>query len=344
MNNRSADTTSISQIGIVVIGRNEGENLRRSLNSMPIDDRVVALYVDSGSTDGSIELARAKEIDVHALDPSRPFSAGRARSEGVDKLLAAHPQLAFIQFVDGDCELELGWIEAGIVYLETHPDVAIVCGRLSEREPDRSIYNWLSSLQWHTPAGEIANCGGIFMVRKDAYLSAGGFSRILLTREEKELCDRIRMAGHRIVRVDKQMARHSADLLTFVHWWQRAVWGGYGDALQINTRKEKLSREHWHRVRRYLTWPIGVPFLALAGLIGVTWTSWAALVPLACLTAYGLLFAKIAMGRLRIGNTPRDAMLYAFFIILRKFGAASGFIRYFLQKRRDLKRPDPHAA
>ena len=45
-------------IGAIIIGRNEGDRLRSCLDSLPkAIDQVV--YVDSGSTDGSIEVAWA---------------------------------------------------------------------------------------------------------------------------------------------------------------------------------------------------------------------------------------------------------------------------------------------
>ncbi|HFD88274.1 MAG TPA: glycosyltransferase, partial [Gammaproteobacteria bacterium] len=54
--------------GIVVIGRNEGERLRACLDSLHGLDRPV-VYVDSGSTDDSLELARSYDFEVVSLDP-----------------------------------------------------------------------------------------------------------------------------------------------------------------------------------------------------------------------------------------------------------------------------------
>ena len=47
----------MSTVGIVAIGRNEGERLHRCLNSV-VGRGLTLVYVDSGSTDGSIKLAR----------------------------------------------------------------------------------------------------------------------------------------------------------------------------------------------------------------------------------------------------------------------------------------------
>ncbi|MEG4999423.1 glycosyltransferase [Microcoleus sp. B4-D4] len=53
----------MKQIGLVAIGRNEGQRLRQCLVSAT--DKVVrVVYVDSGSTDGSLELARSALLDL----------------------------------------------------------------------------------------------------------------------------------------------------------------------------------------------------------------------------------------------------------------------------------------
>jgi glycosyltransferase involved in cell wall biosynthesis len=133
------------EVGIVVIGRNEGGRLRRCLASVTGQGHAV-VYVDSGSTDGSIELARSMGASVIALDPSTPFTAARARNAGAEHLLSEHPEASYIQCVDGDCELVNGWLDRARREPDVHPDWAVTCGRLRERYPNRSVYNRLDRL------------------------------------------------------------------------------------------------------------------------------------------------------------------------------------------------------
>src|SRR5688500_1309656 len=98
------------KIGVVAIGRNEGERLRACLNSC-VGKVAAVVYVDSGSTDGSIEMAKSMGVDVVPLDLSKQFTAARARNAGFARLAASHPQIEYVQFVDGDCEIVDGWIE-----------------------------------------------------------------------------------------------------------------------------------------------------------------------------------------------------------------------------------------
>ena len=112
------------------------------------------VYVDSGSSDGSVAMARDMGVEVVDLDLSRPFSAARARNEGLDRLLAVAPDVQYVQFVDGDCEIVEGWIDRARRELDEHPEAAAVCGRLRERHPERSVYNRLADLEWDTPTGK----------------------------------------------------------------------------------------------------------------------------------------------------------------------------------------------
>ena len=71
--------------GIVVIGRNEGERLRRCLESVGEDTGKI-VYVDSGSTDDSVKMAQGMGAEVVSLDMNSPFTAARARNAGFNRL------------------------------------------------------------------------------------------------------------------------------------------------------------------------------------------------------------------------------------------------------------------
>ena len=107
--------------GVVVIGRNEGERLRQCLMSLPRAS--VTVYVDSGSSDGSVQRARHLGADVIELDMRVPFTAARARNAGFRRLREISPDLEYVQFLDGDCELIDGWLEDAISFLNAHADV-----------------------------------------------------------------------------------------------------------------------------------------------------------------------------------------------------------------------------
>src|SRR5688572_6397933 len=68
-------------LGFVLIGRNEGERLLTCFRSVAGKGGAV-VYVDSGSTDGSLERMKSLGAETVLLAMDRPFTAARARNTG----------------------------------------------------------------------------------------------------------------------------------------------------------------------------------------------------------------------------------------------------------------------
>ena len=75
------------------------------------------VYVDFGSTDGSIHAAEQLGAHVISLDMTWPFTAGRARNEGFALVKAVRPEIPFIQFIDGDCELAMAGLDRAAKFM-----------------------------------------------------------------------------------------------------------------------------------------------------------------------------------------------------------------------------------
>src|SRR5581483_941040 len=202
-----------NHVGIVVIGRNEGERLIGCLSSVSHEGTLI--YVDSGSSDGSVAAAEKMGASVVKLDLNLPFTAARARNEGFAALKALRPNVRFVQFIDGDCILVDGWLEKALMFLEQRANAAIVCVRRREHEPSPSIYNLLCELEWNTPVGQTLACGGDALVRVAAFEQVGGFRPQLIAGEEPELCVRLREKGWKIWRLDAEMTQHDAAMTRF---------------------------------------------------------------------------------------------------------------------------------
>lgn len=233
-------------IGVVVIGRNEGDALRRALASVA-GHRVV--YVDSASTDNSVAIARAAGVDVIVLDAATPLSAARARNAGVEHL-TQRDEVEFVQFVDGDCMLDPTWLPHAAALLRSRDDVAAVAGQLCEMHPERSLFNRLIEMEWRRPAGEAAHCGGVFMVRSRAFAAAGGFDDTLTAGEEPDLCRRLRADDWKLLRDAAPMGVHDAALTRWSQWsarQQRGGWASLCQWLRGNTdyRRQVFSTWAW---------------------------------------------------------------------------------------------------
>ena len=246
-----------SRMAAVAIGRNEGARLRRCLQSLSAEGLCV-MYVDSASTDGSVELARGLGVHVHLLSEDLPFTAARARAEGLAALEQLSISPEFIFFIDGDCEVEIGWSGQAVAFLDDNPVFAAVCGRRRERAPDVTPYNALMDREWATPPGECDACGGDAVYRRTIYNEVGGFDPTLLAGEEPELCVRLLAAGHKIMRLDIPMTIHDAAMTNFRQWWQRAIRSGFGYA-QVCNRSGLYRRQ----ISRALAWAVLLPFMAV---------------------------------------------------------------------------------
>lgn len=305
---------------MVVIGRNEAPRLAECLRSVSAA-APRCLYVDSGSTDGSPDVARAAGVPVHELDPGRPFSAARGRNEGFERLLAAHPEIAFVQFVDGDCRLEDGWLARAATLLENGERVGIVCGRLRERRPDASPYQRLLDIEWDQPVGDVVECGGIFAARVDAFRSVAGFDASQAAGEELDLCLRLAAGGWRVRRLPDAMAVHDAAIDDLAGWWRRAVRGGWADAA--------LAFRHGRRAARPLRATLSG--LAWGGVLPVALVAsalWAPILAAALVALVTLQWLRLARGCRRRGRSAVDARSFASLILLGKLAECWGALRF----------------
>lgn len=314
------------EVALVVIGRNEGQRLARCLGSIQQVQGVAikeTVYVDSGSVDGSCQYAASTGCRVVELDPSRPFSAARARNEGFAAVMEDHPDIPFVQFLDGDCELAQGWLPLGLATLTSRSDIGMACGHVRELYPTATVYNQLCDLEWQQPPGEIRSSGGLFLIRSEVFSRAGGFRPDVIAAEDDEFCVRVRRTGSKILLLDEVMARHDVAMERFGQWWRRSKRTGHAFAHVSALHGQSEDRYFVADCRRVWIWALALPITAL-GL--APFTRGLSLLLLAC--AYGLQFLRTYFkGRQRRWSS-RQALIYSFFTILFKFPALAGMFEY----------------
>jgi GT2 family glycosyltransferase len=315
--------------GIVIIGRNEGQRLPICIESVGANYPVI--YVDSGSTDGSPEIAKKMGATVWQLDPSLPFSAARARNEGYAQLMRSAPGVRFVQFLDGDCIMDPQWLSKASEAFANGSDLAIVCGRLRERFRDRSIYNRLCDIEFDTPSGLIEECGGILLMESKAFLQAGGFNSQMIAGEEPELCVRLRQAGWKIRRIDAEMARHDAAILSFSAWWKRVMRGGYAAAIGASMHGSGPEHHRIDQVRSALLWGGILPLIAIVA----AWPTqgWS----LGLLVVYPLQWLRLFYRQFKRSKSLQDAIVGATFRLVGKFPELYGMIKFVLHRWRGRK-------
>jgi glycosyltransferase involved in cell wall biosynthesis len=322
-----ASVAGTEGLGLVVIGRNEGERLVRCLAS--VRSTANRVYVDSGSTDGSIERAEREGVSVVRLEIPPNFTAARARNAGLLRLLEESPSLEFVQMVDGDCEIHPDWLPAGLAALRAEPGVAAVYGRLRERFPARSIYNALCDEDWNVPVGEAAIVGGVALFRVSALRQADFYDSKMIAGEEPDLAIRMRKFGWRLRRIDVEMGYHDVDITRFAQWWKRTRRTGHAYG-ELAYRHPDARDPNWPRTTHsIMVWGGAMPLVLASAVMLALFEG-----------AYGWLFAglvfmiwpmrilQLALRKLRAGMDVKLAVASGALLMIGKIPQLMGFADY----------------
>lgn len=331
----------VFQTGIVVIGKNEGVRLAASLSSVD-SSRYPILYVDSCSSDGSPQLARDQGVPVLELDPSCPMSAARGRNEGFFHLLELHPDLRFVQFLDGDSVLCDGWLESAVETLAKDSTLCAVTGHLHERAIESSIIKQVSLVDYRLPEGQIHCFCGNALVRVSAFQAVGGFNIGIPAGEEPELSQRLRNAGWRILSVPDDMAIHDSGEMTLSMWLRRASRSGFAYAHVLSTVEGPLWRRFGFRqTLRIWAWTLGYTTLLLLSFFTH---------PLAMTAVFLLLLVqlvRVGMSAQKSFKSLRLGIAYAVLWYLGLWAQLIGQLRFFASRlardrvqREDSKEPE----
>ncbi len=311
-------------LSIVVIGLNEAAHLeaclRSALEASWPPPRKEVLYVDSGSTDGSREIAEGLGVRVLRLEDPKP-NASKGRNLGWKN---ARGEL--VQFLDGDMELHPDWLERGWAFLEEHPGVGLVAGIVSERHPE-NIFCRLFQLDWGEPKdGPVKKVGGAALYRMEALEKSGGFDPSLEGGEEPELCWRLRnLHGYSIWFLAAPMATHDLQMDTIRQWWRRAVRDGKSFAA-VSTRFFWTTDPLWRKqLVSLLVVGSSLPIVLILSLLLCSF------LPLLVflLALGGLIARKTLQWRKKTGDF-KLSLLYALHVYLVKFPLALGAYKYLI--------------
>jgi GT2 family glycosyltransferase len=187
------------------------------------------ILADSGSRDRTIEIARAFPVTIVQL------------ANPAERCCGAGAQLAFQQargryfyLLDGDMVLDPTFLARGIAYLESHPDVAGVGGRVIEMNLEGEGFRVRAAGQakaLHSRPGEVdrLDCGGLYRV--DALRQVAWFAdRNLHAFEEFELGARLRAMGWKLARIDCPAVQHYGHVMGGYRLLLRRIASGYSGA------------------------------------------------------------------------------------------------------------------
>ncbi len=309
-----------SSIAIVIIGRNEQKCLNATLEPLV---GLQAIYVDSGSTDRSVVIANNKDIPVHQLSPDSPFTAARARNEGFKIVKKLYPDIRYVQFIDGDCELCPDWLDNAYNELEKNTEIAVLCGELKEKYPDRTIYNKLIQLEWKS----LVYFTGTVIFKVEVFEEINGFNPIVIAGEDSELAARLVESGYVIKKLKIPMATHDANIHSISQWLWRTIRSGHAAADRAYIHSKTRSKDGLQELQSILIWGCIIP------IVGVFSMFIHPAFLLLLISLYLLLFVKIVFYRMNTFNdTYLDAMKYSFFIVVGKTPQMLGLSTFYIRE------------
>lgn len=233
------EAVGIVDITIIVKALNEERHIEaclqsalQALQSMPGLTGEVIL-ADSVSTDRTVEIASNLGVRIVQFSSVGDRGCGAALQLGYQYALGR-----YVYVLDGDMQLIAEFLQQSYAYLEAHPDVAGVGGKLVDvhirtaADRHRSVYygNLKGELEVHSLGG-----GGLY--RRSAIDRVGYLAhRWLPAFEEAELAVRLRAEGYRLIRLSSPAVLHSGHAETTPQMMRRLWRSGRIDAIGMFIR------------------------------------------------------------------------------------------------------------
>ncbi len=172
----------------------------RALAEQEVLFQFEVLVCDNGSTDGTAEVVRAWQGSLSWLalvDASARRGPSAARNVGVQKARGR-----FLAFCDADDVVTPGWLAGLHESLQRAPLVAGRLDAVSLNASNRASVSWNADgriIEKFWPEYEAAASSNL-AVAAAAFREVGGFDEQLRTGEDVDLCWRLQLAGHPLIR------------------------------------------------------------------------------------------------------------------------------------------------
>ena len=321
--------SGVRDLAVVIIAKNEEKYIAGCIESVLKSAATISgtdvVLIDSCSRDQTVSIAKQLDVRTVVLRDSSDLSPALARLVG-QQLTSSR----YILFVDGDTEIEGGWLQAALTALDLHPDVAGVGGKLREvyYRNDQVVGENPDCFNSGNDVSAVDQLGGNAVYRRAALQEVGSFNPYVLSYEEAELAERLRRGGYRVVRLPIQLGTHRTglpgSLSELRRRYRERLITGYGQVLRIAIN-DGLFLAHASRMKRYLQFQAFVLAGLLAAVVSVfmrnpvTFVLW--------LAGAAILFGALAAKSRSVGKPARLVLDWSFWML--------PMIRGFLQTPRD---------
>lgn len=313
----------LPQVSIVIPVKDRAGDLRNCLNSLAALDYPAALLeiivVDDGSSDATPEVA----LELGArLVKSGSIGGGPAAARNRGAAVARGTILAFI---DSDCTASPQWLRE-LLPVFAEPQVAAVGGWVDGMHSAAPLDRYeavMSSLNLgrRTMSGSaggdtfyLPSCN--LLLRREAFVAAGGFRAELQVGEDVDLTWRLRDGGHSIVYLPKGSVCHAH---------RSRLWPFMKRRFDYGTSEGLLQQLHPVRGKKMLLPPMLTAILALLALALLAWS------PLPLLPALALLLTDTLVTSRRTSKQGLCLTLGKIFLArLRATGSLGYYLGYHL--------------
>ena len=216
-------------IGFIIIGKNEGQKLVRCINSIvkTVEENNIGdydiIYVDSKSTDNSIELVKGLNEKVKIFRVTGKASPAIGRNIG-----ASESDADIYCFIDGDMEIVPEFFprvldDAGKL---KYPFVSGQFENIYYDQNNRKTGSELYVKSVLTGDKYQITTGGLFLIEKDLWDLVGGMDVKFRTGEDLDLGLRCARKGHLLLRKKELFAiHHTQPYKSKSRMWQDLIAG-----------------------------------------------------------------------------------------------------------------------
>ena len=195
-------------LSVIIIGKNEASHISRCIRSVlrgtaQFKDCEI-IYVDSASSDNTIQIAKKFPIRIIQLRSFWPLSSAAGRYLGY-----VNTSGKYVFFIDGDTIVYKNWLQEGISFLESNPKIGGVAGTVNEiflDKNDRRIGMIKNRYNQKENVIAVKVFGGIALYRRAVLEDVHPFNPYVVATPELELSLRIRKGGYRLIRLLTSMA------------------------------------------------------------------------------------------------------------------------------------------
>jgi GT2 family glycosyltransferase len=268
-------------VWVIVVNWNGREHLETCLDSLEGQTYAArhVLFVDNGSSDGSVEFVRDRFPNVEILANVKNLGFCDANNQGLRLAMEAGAPYAVL--LNNDTETDLRWLEELVGAAERLPEAGVLASKMllfDKRDTMNSAGLCCSVIgcgwdrgfgepdgpKWDEPAQVIGACGGAFFVRTAALARTGLLPRFGIYLEDLDLSLRMWNAGYTIEYVPTAVVYHkfSATMASKSNRYRRAYLNAR-NRLQVLMRQfpMKYCWRIWTRLARAEIRAVGRPIL-----------------------------------------------------------------------------------